>query len=141
MTNSYVSSHNFTFWVFSECFTLSWHFSSILNEGNVTILDSFYQSIGFIVVTCPQVSKLIILHEEGEDGNAMPDLEKPVLAVSTAVNNLVRVGHDTIASSQVNKNETQSYKRNSVLKKNKFVLNSLMMERQFRLNYVGILMY
>ena len=48
-----------------------------------------------------QVSKLIILHEEGEDGNAMPDLEKPVSAVSTAVNNLVRVGHDTIASSQV----------------------------------------
>jgi hypothetical protein len=31
----------------------------------------------------------------------MPDLEKPVSAVSTAVNNLVRVGHDTIASSQV----------------------------------------
>jgi vinculin len=48
------------------------------------------------------VSKLIILHEEGEDGNAMPDLERPVSAVGAAVNNLVRVGHDTISSSQVN---------------------------------------
>jgi hypothetical protein len=26
------------------------------------------------------VSKLIILHEEGEDGNAMPDLQGPVQA-------------------------------------------------------------
>ena len=48
-----------------------------------------------------QVSKLIILHEEGEDGNAMPDLERPVDAVSKAVDNLVRVGRDTINSSQV----------------------------------------
>ena len=48
-----------------------------------------------------QVSKLIILHEEGEDGNAMPDLERPVHAVSKAVSNLVRVGKDTINSSQV----------------------------------------
>ena len=37
-----------------------------------------------------QVSKLIILHEEGEDGNSMPDLEAPVVAVNKAVNNLVR---------------------------------------------------
>ena len=37
-----------------------------------------------------QVSKLIILHEEGEDGNSMPDLEAPVVAVSKAVSNLVR---------------------------------------------------
>ena len=37
-----------------------------------------------------QVSKLIILHEEGEDGNSMPDLEAPVVAVSRAVSNLVR---------------------------------------------------
>eukprot|EP00092_Neocalanus_flemingeri_P006291 GFUD01006767.1.p1 GENE.GFUD01006767.1~~GFUD01006767.1.p1 ORF type:complete len:853 (+),score=238.10 GFUD01006767.1:61-2619(+) len=47
-----------------------------------------------------QVSKLIILHEEGEDGNAMPDLEVPVVAVSKAVANLVRVGRDTINNSQ-----------------------------------------
>lgn len=48
-----------------------------------------------------QVSKLIILHEEGEDGNAMPDLERPVHAVSNAVANLTKVGKDTINSSQV----------------------------------------
>ena len=68
-----------------------------------------------------QVSKLIILHEEGEDGNAMPDLERPVSAVSTAVNNLVKVGHDTIASSQVWKlaqtgfNLGQSYKHFTIV--------------------------
>ena len=42
-------------------------------------------------LTCGvQVSKLIILHEEGEDGNSMPNLEAPVVAVSKAVSNLVR---------------------------------------------------
>ncbi len=41
----------------------------------------------------------MILHEEAEDGNAMPDLEKPVFAVSQAVRNLVRVGRETIQSS------------------------------------------
>lgn len=34
---------------------------------------------------------MVILHEEAEDGNAMPDLEKPVMAVSKAVVNLVKV--------------------------------------------------
>jgi hypothetical protein len=57
------------------------------------------------------VSKLIILHEEGEDGNAMPDLERPVSAVGAAVNNLVRVGHDTISSSQVNPDARWSLRR------------------------------
>ena len=38
-----------------------------------------------------QVSRLVILHEEAEDGNAMPDLERPVMAVSRAVTNLVKV--------------------------------------------------
>lgn len=38
-----------------------------------------------------QVSRLVILHEEAEDGNAMPDLERPVKAVSMAVANLVKV--------------------------------------------------
>lgn len=33
----------------------------------------------------------MILHEEAEDGNAMPDLERPVQAVSKAVANLVKV--------------------------------------------------
>ncbi|XP_069166966.1 vinculin isoform X18 [Procambarus clarkii] len=39
------------------------------------------------------------MHEEAEDGNAMPDLEKPVMAVSKAVINLVKVGRETINSS------------------------------------------
>ncbi|BES98119.1 vinculin [Nesidiocoris tenuis] len=46
-----------------------------------------------------QVSRLVILHEEAEDGNAMPDLERPVQAVSRAVANLVKVGKETISSS------------------------------------------
>lgn len=46
-----------------------------------------------------QVSRLVILHEEAEDGNAMPDLGQPVMTVKTAVENLVRVGYDTCNSS------------------------------------------
>ncbi|XP_076254676.1 vinculin isoform X3 [Rhynchophorus ferrugineus] len=46
-----------------------------------------------------QVSKLVILHEEAEDGIPMPDLEQPVKSVSNAVFNLVKVGRDTINSS------------------------------------------
>ncbi|CAO1378198.1 unnamed protein product [Diamesa hyperborea] len=46
-----------------------------------------------------QVSRLVILHEEAEDGNAMPDLSRPVQGVSIAVTNLVRVGRETISSS------------------------------------------
>lgn len=46
-----------------------------------------------------QVSRLVILHEEAEDGNAMPDLSRPVQAVSLAVANLVKVGKETINSS------------------------------------------
>ena len=56
---------------------------------------------GILEPVAQQVSKLIILHEEGEDGNAMPNLERPVQAVSKAVDNLCRVGKDTINSSQV----------------------------------------
>ena len=56
---------------------------------------------GILEPVAQQVSKLIILHEEGEDGNAMPDLERPVKAVSKAVSNLTKVGKDTINSSQV----------------------------------------
>lgn len=41
----------------------------------------------------------MILHEEAEDGNAMPDLSRPVQAVSLAVTNLVKVGKETINSS------------------------------------------
>lgn len=46
-----------------------------------------------------QVSRLVILHEEAEDGNAMPDLSRPVQAVSHAVADLVKVGRETINSS------------------------------------------
>ncbi|KAB0791460.1 hypothetical protein PPYR_03260 [Photinus pyralis] len=46
-----------------------------------------------------QVSRLVILHEEAEDGNAMPDLQQPVRVVSNAVSNLLKVGKETISSS------------------------------------------
>ncbi|RWS26551.1 vinculin-like protein, partial [Leptotrombidium deliense] len=46
-----------------------------------------------------QVSRLVILHEEAEDGNAMPPLDRPVAAVSNAVTNLVKVGRETINNS------------------------------------------
>ncbi|XP_025834291.1 vinculin isoform X2 [Agrilus planipennis] len=46
-----------------------------------------------------QVSRLVILHEEAEDGNAMPDLEQPVKVVSNAVQNLIKVGKETINGS------------------------------------------
>lgn len=42
---------------------------------------------------------MVILHEEAEDGSAMPDLSKPVKAVSRAVENLTKVGKDTINKS------------------------------------------
>ncbi|VDO18284.1 unnamed protein product, partial [Brugia timori] len=45
------------------------------------------------------VSRLVILHEEAEDGNAVPDLTRPVGAVSRAVDNLIKVGYDTCHSS------------------------------------------
>ncbi|CAH1786025.1 unnamed protein product, partial [Owenia fusiformis] len=45
------------------------------------------------------VSKLVILHEEAEDGNAMPDLSYAVHVVKNAVDNLVKVGYDTINNS------------------------------------------
>ncbi|CAL1528303.1 unnamed protein product [Lymnaea stagnalis] len=47
-----------------------------------------------------QVSRLVILHEEAEDGNAMPDLAHPIRVVKLAVDNLVKVGYDTINSSE-----------------------------------------
>ena len=47
-----------------------------------------------------QVSRLVILHEEAEDGNAMPDLSRPVETVSRAVENLVKVGKETIDKSE-----------------------------------------
>ena len=53
------------------------------------------QSVGNEQVPNPalrsQVSRLVIIHEEGEAGHDMPDLERPVQAVSKAVENLVKV--------------------------------------------------
>lgn len=44
-----------------------------------------------------QISHLVIMHEEGEvDGKAIPDLTAPVAAVQAAVSNLVRVGKETV---------------------------------------------
>lgn len=43
---------------------------------------------------------MVILHEEAEDGNAMPDLTRPVGAVTRAVDNLIKVGYDTCHSSE-----------------------------------------
>ena len=37
----------------------------------------------------------MILHEEAEDGNAMPDLARPVQAVKLAVDNLIKVHLNT----------------------------------------------
>ncbi|GMT24205.1 hypothetical protein PFISCL1PPCAC_15502 [Pristionchus fissidentatus] len=42
-----------------------------------------------------QVSRLVILHDEAEDGNPMPDLTRPVGMVARAVDNLIKVGYDT----------------------------------------------
>jgi len=72
---------------------------------------------GILEPVAQQVSKLIILHEEGEDGNAMPDLERPVHAVSQAVTNLVRVGKDTITSSQDSKLKNEMPKSLNVIEK------------------------
>uniref|UniRef100_T1JBN5 Vinculin n=1 Tax=Strigamia maritima TaxID=126957 RepID=T1JBN5_STRMM len=55
---------------------------------------------GILEPVAQQVERLVILHEEAEDGNAMPDLERPVQAVSSAVTNLIKVGKETINSSE-----------------------------------------
>ena len=43
-----------------------------------------------------QVAQLVVLHEEGQHGNALPPLDMPVSMVQVAVGNLIRVGQDTI---------------------------------------------
>ena len=45
------------------------------------------------------MSRLVIIHEEGEAGHAMPDLQRPVVAVSKAVENLVKVGRGPFQTS------------------------------------------
>ncbi|VDL71914.1 unnamed protein product [Nippostrongylus brasiliensis] len=52
---------------------------ALVNQGHSKIFRGFFR-----------VSRLVILHEEAEDGNAMPDLTRPVGAVSRAVDNLIK---------------------------------------------------
>ena len=47
-----------------------------------------------------QVSHLVILHEQGEDGAAMPSLETPINAVKAAVTNLALVGNQQCQTSK-----------------------------------------
>ncbi len=46
-----------------------------------------------------RVSKLVILHEEADDGNQMPDLSLPVSVVKKAADNLIKVGYETVMTS------------------------------------------
>jgi vinculin len=46
-----------------------------------------------------QISKLVILHEEADDGNEMPDLSLAVQIVKQAADNLIRVGYETTENS------------------------------------------
>ena len=43
---------------------------------------------------------MVIIHEEGEAGHEMPDLERPVLAVSKAVANLAKVGREMVTTTE-----------------------------------------
>lgn len=58
---------------------------------NINLPFYFFPKNDFFFFVLSQVSKLVILHEEAEDGNAMPDLARPVQAVKLAVDNLVKV--------------------------------------------------
>jgi vinculin len=59
-----------------------------------------YQKHEIIIENLFQVSRLIILHEESaDDGNLIPDLSKSVQVVKSAVDNLVKVGHETCSTS------------------------------------------
>jgi vinculin len=47
-----------------------------------------------------QISKLVILHEEADDGNEMPDLSLAVQIVKQAADNLIKVGYETTENSE-----------------------------------------
>lgn len=42
-----------------------------------------------------KISKLVILHEEADNGNQIPDLSLPLQILQNAVVNLLKVGHET----------------------------------------------
>lgn len=69
-----------------------------LNVSGVIFVRYCVICISLISCFVPQVSRLVILHEEAEDGNAMPDLARPVQAVSLAVTNLVKVETEILYS-------------------------------------------
>jgi len=46
-----------------------------------------------------KVAQLVILHEEGADGNALPPLDAPIGVVQKAVANLQKVGEETVQES------------------------------------------
>ncbi len=47
-----------------------------------------------------QISKLVILHEEADDGNELPDLSLAVEIVKKAADNLIKVGFETTNTSE-----------------------------------------
>ncbi|XP_055787648.1 vinculin-like isoform X7 [Salvelinus fontinalis] len=56
---------------------------------------------GILEPVAQQISHLVIMHEDGEvDGKAIPDLTVPVAAVQAAVSNLVRVGKETVQTTE-----------------------------------------
>ena len=77
--------------------TLAWiasaHSPNLIHLHLFHLLMSNNKLLSYYSLFIDKVSRLVILHEEAEDGNAMPDLERPVQAVSKAVTNLVKVSH------------------------------------------------
>ena len=75
------------------------HHTEITNLGTcffypVNVIDPMTLFLTCVVLW--QVSKLVILHEDAEDGNAMPDLARPVQVVKMAVDNLIKVSHGPV---------------------------------------------
>lgn len=57
-------------------------------EGILLFLLFFYYLHN---INKKKVSKLVVLHEEAENGNEMPDLSMPVQVVKMAADNLIKV--------------------------------------------------
>ena len=61
-------------------------------------MDIFVKIAAFFklhIICHIKISKLVILHEEADDGNEMPDLSFPVQVVKKAADNLINVGYET----------------------------------------------
>ncbi len=75
----------------------------MLKKSWICTRQQFYNHNEFCSFTFPiffQVSRLVIIHEEGEAGHEMPDLSRPVQAVSKAVTNLVKVRFESAISTE-----------------------------------------